>query len=87
MAMAKPIIATSVSDIPQILDGCGWIVESGDSQQLVETINYVLNHPVIAEEMGKKARKKCVKYYSYDAMEKILIPIFNRLEYKTRKIK
>jgi len=27
MAKAKPIIATNVSDIPEILVGCGWIVE------------------------------------------------------------
>lgn len=87
MAMAKPVIVTNVSDLPQIIDGCGWIVEPGDSQQLVETISYVFKHPVMAEKMGNKARKKCVKYYSYDAMEKILIPIFNRLEHKTRKIK
>ena len=87
MAMAKPVIVTNVSDLPQIIDGCGWIVEPGDSQQLVETISYVLTHPLMAEEMGKKARKKCVKYYSYDAMEKILIPIFNRLEHKIKKTK
>lgn len=87
MAMAKPVIATNVSDLPQIMDGCGWIVEPGNSQQLVETISYVLNHPVMADEMGNKARKKCVKYYSYNAMEKVLIPIFNRLEHKMRKIK
>ena len=30
MAMAKPIIATNVSDIPQILDSCGIIVEPDD---------------------------------------------------------
>ena len=26
MAMARPIVATSVSDLPEILNGCGWIV-------------------------------------------------------------
>ena len=30
MAMAKPIIATNVNDMPEILNGCGWIVEPGN---------------------------------------------------------
>jgi len=57
MAMAKPIIATNASDLPEILDGCGWIVEPESSKQLAETIQYVFDHPVKAEEMGWKARK------------------------------
>jgi glycosyltransferase involved in cell wall biosynthesis len=80
MAMAKPIIATDVSDLPEILDGCGWIVEPGNSKQLAETIQYVLNNPEEAEKMGRKARQKCIEKYSWDAMEKILVSIFSKYE-------
>lgn len=38
IAMAKPIIATNVSDLPEILDGCGWIVEPENTEQVAETI-------------------------------------------------
>ncbi len=48
MAMAKPIIATSVSGIPEVLDGCGWIVEPENPKQLAETIQYAFDHPVEA---------------------------------------
>ena len=61
MAMAKPIIATNVSDIPEILDGCGWIVDPGNPKQLAETIQYVFNHPFESKKMGYKAREKCKK--------------------------
>lgn len=80
MAMAKPIIATSVSDLPEILDGCGWIVEPGRPGQLAEKIQYVLNHREEAEEMGKRARKKCIEKYSWDAMEKVLVKVFKKYE-------
>jgi len=80
MAMGKPIIATNVSDLPEILDGCGWIVEPGNPMQLVEAIQYTLNNPEEAEEMGRKARQKCIEKYSWDAMEKVLIKVFEKYE-------
>ncbi len=90
MAMAKPIISTNVpvcvlrtgrSDIPEIMDSCGWIVEPENPKQLAKTIKYVFDHPVEAKEQGLKAREKCVKEYSWDVMKEKLIPIFEK--YKT----
>jgi len=80
MAMAKPIIATNVSDLPEILNSCGWIVESENPEQLAETIKYVLDNPKKAEEKGLKARQKCIEEYSWDSMEKLLIKIFKKYE-------
>jgi glycosyltransferase involved in cell wall biosynthesis len=78
MAMAKPIISTNVSDIPDILENCGWIVEPDNAESLAEKIDYVFQNKSLADEMGKKARKKCIENYSYDAMEKLLMPIFDK---------
>jgi len=80
MAMAKPIIATNVSDLPEILNGCGWIIEPESPEKLAETIKYVLDNPEEAEKMGQRARQKCVEKYSWDAMEKILLKIFKKYE-------
>ncbi len=78
MAMAKPIIATRVFEIPDILNDCGWIVEPENPELLAKTIKYVFEHPVEAEGNGRKARDKCVKEYSWDLMEKKLEMLFNR---------
>jgi len=80
MAMAKPIIATNVSDLPEILDGCGWIVESEKPEKLAKTIQYVLDNSEEAEKIGQKARQKCIEKYSWDEMEKILVKIFKKYE-------
>lgn len=80
MAMAKAIIATNVSDIPEILNGCGWIVEPGNAEQLAKSIQYVLNNPDEADEKAQKARKKCIDKYSWDAMEKVLLKLFEKYE-------
>lgn len=80
MAMAKPIIATNVSDLHEILDECGWIVEPENTEKLAETIKYILDNPEEAEKMGQKTRQKCIEKYSWDAMEKILLKIFKKYE-------
>jgi glycosyltransferase involved in cell wall biosynthesis len=72
MAMAKPIVATAVSDIPSILDGCGLVVPPGDLDALANGIAYILEHPVEATEMGTRARQRCVERYSWDAMDRVL---------------
>ncbi len=76
MAMAKPIIATNVSDLPQILEGCGLVVSPSDPVGLSEAIKRMLNDSTFSNECGQKAREKCIKQYSWDAMEKILTDVF-----------
>ena len=80
MAMAKPIIATAVSDLPEILDGCGWTVEPENSEQLAEAIQHVIQCPEEVEQIGQKARQKCIEKYSWDAMENVLVSIFRKYE-------
>lgn len=92
MAMAKPIIATNKCDIPEILDGCGWVVPPENPRELAETIQYVFAHPAGAEEKGKKAREKCKSEYSWDIMEESLIKIFGKYQMRwilthTHKVK
>lgn len=76
MAMAKPIIATKISDLPEILQDCGWIANSANPELLAELIQSVFDHPAEAVRMGEKAREKCMGYYSWDAMDKTLSKIF-----------
>ena len=83
MAMAKPVVATRVSDIPRVLDGCGWVVEPDSPPALAAAIREVLDDPARAASMAAAARRKCVAEYSWDAMERTLTGIFERLERKT----
>lgn len=84
MAMAKPIIATRISDLPQILKGCGFIVEPNNVSQLAENIRYVLSNPKIAIEMGRKAREKCIEKYSFISVEKTLLKEFDKYKIKQK---
>jgi glycosyltransferase involved in cell wall biosynthesis len=80
MAMAKPIVATRVSDLPEILGGCGWLAEPGDPPELSRVIAEALSDPAGARELGQRARRRCVENYSYNALEPVLVKIFSRFE-------
>jgi glycosyltransferase involved in cell wall biosynthesis len=80
MAMAKPIVTTNVSDLSQILDECGWVVNPESPEELARAIEYILTHPEEAIKVGNRARQRCVEEYSYDAMEKVLMKVLAKYE-------
>jgi glycosyltransferase involved in cell wall biosynthesis len=65
---------------PLILNGCGFIVEPENQEQLVRVVQYILSNTEEAEETGWKARQKCIDKYSWDAMEKVLVEVFEKYE-------
>ncbi len=69
MAMGKPIVATRVSDIVEVLDDCGYLVDPGKPDQLADAIQYALDHPEEAKKKGRKARERCKRLYDIKVME------------------
>jgi glycosyltransferase involved in cell wall biosynthesis len=80
MAMARPVVATAISDIPAALEGCGWVVEPGSPEPLAAAIDEVLSDPDEAARRGRLAREKCEREFSWEAMERALDPIFSRYD-------
>src|SRR6266446_5626853 len=64
MAMAKPIVASAISDLPDTLADCARLVPPGDVEQLAEAIDKLLAHPEEARRLGEKARARCLQHYS-----------------------
>ncbi len=79
MAMAKPILATRVGDIPEILSETGYLVDAGCPEQIALTLQIIFQNLEAANERGKKARERCVAYYSVDAMAVTMSEILARL--------
>ena len=59
MACEKPVIATAVGGIPELIkDGeNGFLVQPKDTEALAERILYFIRNPDIADDMGKKGRE------------------------------
>jgi glycosyltransferase involved in cell wall biosynthesis len=81
MAMAKPILATRVGDIPTILSDSGFLVEPSSPHQLAEKIKYIFANYSEAEAKGKLACDRCREKYSIQEMSRILEEVFK--DYKS----
>nr|WP_228050148.1 glycosyltransferase family 4 protein [Tychonema sp. LEGE 06208] len=75
MAMAKPVLSTRVGDIPAILGGTGYLVEPSSPAQISQKIQWIFQNLTVANLQGMKARERCVKKYSIQAMALILSEI------------
>jgi glycosyltransferase involved in cell wall biosynthesis len=75
MALALPVIATRVSMIPEILEGCGTLVPPGDVAALAQGIGRLLDHPDEARVLGQRARERCIERYSFSAARRDLFPL------------
>jgi len=69
MAMGKPIVATRVSDITEVLGDCGYLVDPDKPAQLADAIQYILDHPEEARRRGQEARERCKRLYDIKVME------------------
>ena len=78
MAMAKPILATRVGDIPKILGTAGYLVDPDSPSQLVMGIQTIFSNYQEALEKGRQARIRCQGNYSIDTMAAIIqrMPFF-----------
>jgi glycosyltransferase involved in cell wall biosynthesis len=79
MALARPVVSTRVSMIPEILDGCGVVVAPGDVRELAAALRKVLDDPAGAAAMGARARARCEAEYSFRAARARLFPLFEQV--------
>ena len=70
MAAEIPVVAHAVSGIPEaVTDGQeGYLVPLGDLGALAERISDLLNNPVLAHEMGRRARQRVLQQFTLDGM-------------------
>lgn len=78
MAAGRPIVATRVSAIPEVVaDGeTGRLVPDGDATAFADALSHVLADPVA---MGAAARRRLVTHYSLDAMGRATERVYARV--------
>ena len=66
MAMGRPIVASAVSDLPDVLEGCARLVPPGNVDALTAAIGELLADPEEAGELGRRARERCLERYTLE---------------------
>ncbi len=69
MSMAKPILTTKITDIPEALGECGYLVDPSKPSQLADGIRYILHRRDEAKSKGYAARNRCVQNYNMYNLE------------------
>lgn len=80
MAMGKPIVATAISDLPEVLEGCGHLVEPGRVEAVAEAMVNLLDDVDGARELGRRARARCVAHYGADTSRRLLLDMMASLQ-------
>lgn len=79
MALGKPIIATDVGAIPNMLQDCGVVIPVRDTKAIEDGLNLLLNNGVLRRELGNKAQEKLLKEYTLEKIGKEYIRIWNEV--------
>jgi glycosyltransferase involved in cell wall biosynthesis len=65
--MARPVVATSVGGLSEVVvhQHTGLLVPSEDHAELASAIAFLLEHPTIAVQMGRNARKRVQEVFGW----------------------
>ncbi len=84
MSMAKPVITTTVGDIPEIVGDTGYLVDPHSPEQIAAKLTLIFQDWAAAEQKGVLARSRCVEQYSITAMISRLQAMFSQIGYEPR---
>ena len=84
MLMKKPVIASNIGGIPEIVIDreTGFLVNLGDSDQIVHLINVLLSKPDLVKKITTKAEENVKMNYSWESIAKKFSNILEKNHYK-----
>jgi glycosyltransferase involved in cell wall biosynthesis len=75
MSMAKPVVASALNDMPEILEGAGLVVPPGDRSALASALVTLAKDPDARDRLGRRGREKLIEKYSYAAGRRVLLRV------------
>ena len=81
MQFQLPVISTNIGAIPSIINDLetGFIVEKGNPIKLAKKIEWLINNPTKANEMGILGRKKFENEYTLENFERNFTSVLNKI--------
>lgn len=70
LASGRPVLATAAhgTQVARALDGCGIVVEPGDSEALIAAAHRLADDPALRQQMGHAARAHAVQHLGRDTV-------------------
>ncbi len=81
MACGKPVVATNVGGIPEVIidNETGFLVPPHSPRLLAQSINKLILNKLNLNEMGKKARDRVENKFSIESHTKNVIEVYNKI--------
>tara|TARA_B110001454_G_scaffold214654_1_gene234788 strand:+ start:281 stop:1342 length:1062 start_codon:yes stop_codon:yes gene_type:complete len=82
--MKKPVIATNVGGIPELMkdNETGFLVEKGNSKEWIEKLSILIDNKQKQKEMGNKGRKFVEENFNWDKIAKEFLKNLEELKIK-----
>lgn len=82
MLAGIPVIASDFPLWRKIVDSanCGILVDPLKPEETAKAINWIINHPKKAEEMGRNGRQMIEEKYNWALEEKALLGLYKKLK-------
>ena len=79
--MQKPVIATSVGGIPELIKDkeTGFLVNKNNPDEVIEKISLLLDNPEKRQEMGKAGRQFVESNFSWEEITKKFIEVMKNM--------
>tara|TARA_Y100001936_G_C16089179_1_gene684443 strand:- start:2956 stop:4011 length:1056 start_codon:yes stop_codon:yes gene_type:complete len=70
--MKKPVIATNVGGIPELMKNGdnGFLIEKGDSEKFIEKLQIIIDDQIRSKRMGESGRRFVIENFSWDIIAK-----------------
>jgi glycosyltransferase involved in cell wall biosynthesis len=70
MALARPVVASAVGGIPEIVanEGSGLLIDPKNVEELTEALQRLTQHPALRLRLGQMARQVVVREFSVERM-------------------
>jgi len=80
-AVGLPVVATDVGSVSQVVvDGrSGFVVPERDVNAMADRLKYLIEHPEVWPEMGRKGRKQIEDNFNIKKLNEELVRIYERL--------
>jgi len=81
MSTGIPVIASNFPLWKEIIEGaeCGICVDPLDPEEIAKAIQFIIEHPAEAEQMGKNGRRAVEERYKWEIEEKKLLEFYNEI--------
>ena len=79
LSLEVPVIATNIRGTSELLaDGAGIVYQVGDIEGLANAMQYIINNPSTAQEMGRVGRKAVLEEYDLGIIIQMHEQLYNR---------